>query len=655
VPAYPLASSSLRVGAVELPNRIVRAAHTTGYIQGGIGEDFIAYHEARAAGCVALSILEIAAVHPSTETQGNELIQAYREEVVEQYGRLTERLHAHGTKVFQQLYHGGAYALWADGSPSWSASEIPGVRYGPAPIAMTKAMIDEVVEGYASAARHCKAGGVDGVELHAGHGYLLAQFLSLVTNRRADDYGGSAENRLRFCAEALTAVRREVGPGYPVGVRLSASDLTPGGPEEREMREFALELERRCLVDFVDVSVGTQRAPGKFIGAMHEPHGYMLPHAEQLTRVLSVPTIAGGRILTMAEAEEVLASGAGDLVSMVRATIADPQLVAKSFAGREPEVRPCIGCNQGCVGGLFATRRMGCAVNAEAGRETAIEPVARTARPKLVLVAGAGPAGLEAARMSALRGHRVVVHESADAPGGLTRFARLAPFRDEFGRISDWLALECARLGVELVYSSSVDAGLVRDMAPDVVVVATGSRVRRDGLQRWRPALIAPGLDLPHVVTPVEVLTGKATGRHAFVLDDLGSYAAVGVAEYLLRAGTTVTLAASSGTIASELVPTMQWEPAMARLDAAGATMLTRISLEAITSSAVSVRHLDSRRATELDCDLVVLVNGYIAERSLYDELVDVHPDVRLVGDARSPRGLQPAIAEANAAARALA
>ncbi len=654
VTRYPIASSPLRLADVELPNRIVRAAHTTGFVRNGISEDLIAYHEARAAGGVGLTILEIAPVHPSSATQGNELIPAYRDEVSDQYLRLSERLHAHGAKVFQQLWHGGAYALWLDGSPSWSASEIPGVRYAPAPIAMTKAMIDEVVAGFAAAARRCKQGGIDGIELHAGHGYLIGQFLSPVTNRRTDEYGGSAENRLRFCAEALAAVRAEVGPGCPVGVRLSASDLTPGGPAEPEMRDFALALERQGVVDFVDVSLGTQRSPGKFIGAMHEPHGYELPHAEQLTRSLSVPTIVTGRILTLAEAEGVLAAGVADLVSLVRATIADAGIVAKSFEGREAEVRPCISCNQGCVGGLFASGRMGCAVNAEVGREASIDPIGDAPARRVILVAGAGPAGLEAARVSALRGHRVIVRESTSAPGGVTRLARLAPFRQEFGGICDWLADECARLGVEIAYSSPVDAQVVADLDPDVVLVATGSSFRRDGLQRWRPLLEIPGVERPHVVTPTEVLSGRATGRNAFVLDDLGSYPAVGVAEYLLREGAAVTLAASHALVAPGLVPTMEWEPAVGRLHAAGATLLTRVALERVTEDGVGVRHLDSGATDELECDLVVLVTGYAAERSLADVLADVHPDVRLVGDARSPRGLQAAIGDANTLARVL-
>jgi NADPH-dependent 2,4-dienoyl-CoA reductase/sulfur reductase-like enzyme len=388
---------------------------------------------------------------------------------------------------------------------------------------------------------------------------------------------------------------------------------------------------------------------------MHEPHGYELPHADVVTRALSVPTIVTGRITTLAEAESILASGIADLVSMVRATIADPDLVTKSLAGDETLVRPCIGCNQSCVGGIFgAGGTVGCAVNADAGHESVATPPTRVASPRTVLVVGAGPAGLEAARVSALRGHRVLLREAAAAPGGLTAIARRAPYRAEFGAICDWLAGECTRLGVDVAYDTPVDRALVDELGPDAVIVATGSTFRRDGLQRWRPALEIRGLDLPHVVTPVEVLTGRASGRAALVLDDLGTYPAVGTSEYLLLAGTSVVFATSFSMFAPELVPSMQAEPALGRLHGGGAEILTRVVLEAVTPDRAHLRHLDSGIAREVACDLVVLATGFEAQRSLVDELAGSATEVHLVGDARSPRGLPTAIAEANALARAL-
>lgn len=651
---YPIARSPLRVGAVELPNRIARGPHATGYVRNGISEDLIAYHEARAAGGVGLLFLELAAVHKSSVTTGYELINAMTDDVIGQYARLVERVHPHGAKVFQQLWHGGAYAFSDDGSPSWSASEVPGIRYGPPPIAMTKVMIDDLVTAFAAAARRCTLGGIDGIEIQFGHGYLLGQFLSPATNRRTDDYGGSMENRLRLGTEILAAVRAEVGPGYPVGVRMSANDLTLGGPCEPDVREMALALERAGLVDFVDVSLGTHRAPGKLIAPMSEPHGFALRHEEQVTRALSVPTMVTGRIVTLAEAEDVLASGAADLVSMVRATIADPDLVNKSFAGRAAQVRPCIGCNQGCIAGLLTLSRMGCAVNFEAGREASVKPIDTTDAPRTVLVVGAGPAGLEAARVAAVRGHRVILREAADAPGGMTRLARLVPGRAEIGNIGDWLAAECERLKVDMEFGSPADAETVAKMEPDTVIVATGSTFHRDGLQRWRPALEIPGIDLPHVVTPVDVLTGRVNATSALIVDDLGAHPAIDTAEYLLAQGISVTFAGSPATIAPDLIPTQEQETAVGRLLRGGATLLTRMALEAVGQKRATLRHLDSGEARHIDCDLVVLVTGFHPQRSLYNELTRVHPDVRIVGDANNPLGLQSAIAAGNAIARAI-
>jgi NADPH-dependent 2,4-dienoyl-CoA reductase/sulfur reductase-like enzyme len=388
---------------------------------------------------------------------------------------------------------------------------------------------------------------------------------------------------------------------------------------------------------------------------MHEPHGYELPHSQIVTRAVTVPTIVTGRIVTIAEAEDVIASGVADLVSMVRATIADPEIVAKSLEGREDEVRPCIGCNQGCVGGLFGLAgRVGCAVNAEAGREAVLAPVGPARAPRRVLVVGAGPAGLEAARVAALRGHDVLLREAGPGPGGATTVARRAPFREEFGGICDWEARECVRLGVDMAYNTPVDRDLVGVLAPDVVIVATGSSFRRDGLQRWRPAQEVTGLEQAHVVTPVEVLTGEAAGRSALVVDDLGSYVAVGTADALLARATAVVFATSFASIAPELIPTQQAEVVLGRLHRAGVTLLTRVVLEAVTEDQANLRHLDSGLSRQVPCDLVVLVTGFEARRSLHEALDGIAADVHLVGDARSPRGLQAAIAEANGLARAL-
>ena len=350
----------LRIGGCTVPNRIARTAHSTGTA----GEDLIAYHEERARGGTGLTVIEIAGVQPGSATA----IPVYSDAVLPFYEELGRRLHAHGTQVFQQLWHGGA-AYGRAGQPI-SASAVPTPSVNVIPVPMTKAMIDDTVAAFAAAAKRCQAGGLDGVELHGAHGYLIAQFLSPATNLRDDDYGGSTENRSRFLVEILQAIRAEVGPDFPVGVRLSGTDFIEGGIDPVEAAAIARLVEP--LIDFLDVSMSSYWRFHKFLSTMDDPLGYEIPTSEQVTKAVAVPTIVTGRIMTLDHASHLVESGVADMVSMVRAMIADPHLVVKARSGREHEIRPCIGSSMGCVAQLMTTGRLQCVVNVAAGKETTV-------------------------------------------------------------------------------------------------------------------------------------------------------------------------------------------------------------------------------------------------------------------------------------------
>ena len=517
---------------------------------------------------------------------------------------------------------------------------------------MTQAMIDAVVEGFAAAAERAERAGLDGVEVHGAHSYLVHSFLSPLTNMRNDAYGA---DRIRFAREVLTAIRASTGPGFAVGIRIVGSEGVAGGIEPPEAVRIRAALEDDGLVDFVDVSMGGYHALGKLIGAMHEPRGYELATSEPVTRDARVPTIVAGRVTTLAQAEAILADGIADLVSMVRATIADPALVAKSFDGHPEEVRPCIACNEGCVGRLFDTRpgggRTGCSVNPDVGREDE-PPSARAAAPRRVLVVGAGPAGLEAAWTAARRGHEVSIREAADAPGGLLRVQRRAPHRAEIGRISDWLWDELGRLRVERRLGSRVDAELARPF--DAVVVATGSLPRRDGVQRLRPAQKVEGIE--RAVTPVEVLAGAVpVPRTALVFDDCGNYEAVGAVELLLEAGAKVCLATSFDGVAPDLFRSFQHGALVARLGAhPGFRAITRAVLERIEPDRVTVGSLDGGPRVEVDAELAVVMTGFEPQTALVDELLAAGVEVHPAGDVVAPLLLPHAIASGRAAGLAV-
>ena len=646
--------SPITINGVTLPNRICRTAHATGLARGVIGDDLIAYHEARARGGVGLTILEIAAVHPSSPAG----IVAWDDSVIDGYRRLMERCRPHGMKVFQQIWHGGHHSLPADGTPPWSASALPSARVGVPAIAMDQARIDEIVRAFAETARRCKEGGLDGVEIHGAHGYLVGQFLSPLTNRRTDAYGGSFEARLKFAREVIAAVRAAVGPGYPVGIRLSSEEGVPGGLMADQSAAIARTLEADGGLDFFDVSLGGYLAFAKLIGGMHEPHGYELPKSEVVTAAVSLPRIVTGRITSIAEAEAVLAAGQADIVSMVRASIADPDVVRKAREGRVDETRPCIGCNQGCVGGIFGPAgRLGCVVNAAAGQEVRVteERFKPVPTPRKILVVGGGPAGLEAARTAALLGHHVVLCEASPALGGQVRFARLAPTRAETGVITDWLAGELRRLEVDVRLGTPVDAALVTREAPDVVIIATGSKPRMDGFQAARPGDSLPGVDLPHVVNTWQLLGGDAPpATTAVVLDELGHYEAIGAAEFLRRQGVAVTFVTRHAQMGPLLEGAMTTEPAYQRLIGPGFELMTRSQLVEITPTTALIRSLDSGAERTVDARLVVLVSGNESEHTLADELKATGVKVRMVGDSLSARFLQVAIHEGHHAALAV-
>jgi 2,4-dienoyl-CoA reductase-like NADH-dependent reductase (Old Yellow Enzyme family)/thioredoxin reductase len=644
----------LRIRNIEIPNRIVRTAHGTHLARETLPQAFIDYHLARARGGCGLSILEIAAVHPTSALT----IFNFDDSIVPEYQKFMAAIRPTGMKVFQQLWHGGNLYPTLSGAAPWGASTVPGMATGAVPIPMTQAQIRELIDAFAGAARRCRDGGLDGVELHAAHGYLFHQFLSPLYNKRSDEYGGSLENRMRLLRETLIAVRAAVGPDFVVGIRVSASQ-TKGSVTEQELIEVIRALETQGLIDFLDASMGDYFRMDTMNGSMHDPAGYELPSASQLTAVSKVPRIVAGRFRTLEEAEQVLREGSADMVSMVRAQIADPELVRKTREGRVDEVRPCIGCNQGCIGGLHRWGKLGCLVNPAVGFETTLAEglIRRSAAPRKVLIAGGGPAGMEAARVAALAGHRVVLAEASPRLGGTVNVAKRAPKLQGVGDIADWLEREVYRLGVEVRLNTYLEASDVRAEKADVVIIATGSQPRMDGVQIGFPADPARGCDLPHVVSSIDLLTDAARvpGRSAVVLDDVGHYEAIAAAEYLITHGAAVHFVTRHPNFAPAIEFTGRTVPALERLHKGEFTLHTRSLLVEIRRGECFIRPLQGERLQTLPADTVVLVTPNQPLRSLYEELRGEIASLHLIGDAHSPRDMQAAIGEGHRVAREIA
>ncbi|MBC2776629.1 FAD-dependent oxidoreductase [Parasphingopyxis sp. GrpM-11] len=646
---YTHVDKPIRIGkSLEVKNRVVRPAHATNFGNGVMNERLINYHAARAAGGVALSIIEILSVHPSSPGT----LRIYEDGMEEGYRALVEAVRPHGMKIFQQLWHAGHAAPRADGGPPWSASDVVNPRVNVVPIPMTKAMIDEIVDAYANTAALMEQWGMDGIDLHAAHSYLPHQFLSPNTNLREDDYGGSLENRCRFTIEILEAIRARVSPDFVVGVRV-APDETKGGVGPDELTKVVALLEERNLIDYVNISMGSYQAFAKIIGGMHEPAGYELATSVPVAKSTTLPTMVIGRFRTLEEADQVIRSGDADMVGMVRATIADPDLVKKSLDGNSEGVRPCIGCNQACAARPLGV--VGCAVNPATGFEDTLSEnlLARVQTARRILVVGAGPAGLEAARVAALRGHEVVLAEAQPDLGGSLKFAAMAPARQGFADILFWLEQEVYRLGVEVRLSTYLGIEDVREIGADKVIVATGAMPRYDGIQACNPGEPIEGFDLAHVVTSLDLFSMPAQEvMHAVVVDDLGHYEAAAAAELLVSRGTTVEFVTRHAAFAPLSEAAHMTEPALARLQRGDFTVHTRTRVKEITHEHVIVSpahdYLFSNAPPErrLRADKVVFVSANRSNRELYDELCDLGMDVEVIGDAFAPRFLESAMRE---------
>ena len=649
----------ITIGGLTVPNRVVRTAHVTRYAIGNVSDDLIAYHVARARGGVGLTILEATAADPSSVLAAS----ALDDETSAGYRKLTEAIEPHGMRLFVQLWHGGHHYSQPGGQPPRGVSRVPSPVNSAPPIPLDTHEIAGIVHNFGAAARRAIDGGIHGIEVHAGHGYLVHQFLSTLTNNREDDYGGSPENRMRFLVEVLTSIRAAIGPGHPIGVRVGAGQAV-GDLTEPEVIQVTSELVRLGLIDFVNASLGDYFGPHWVTGAMDRQTGYQLPSSGRITAaVAQIPRIVTGRFRNLGDVEEVLRSGQADMVSMVRAHIADPDIVRKTREGRAHEVRPCIGCNQGCLARTAGVDlRMGCTVNPTVGREQSLSEdlIGTTARPRRVVVIGGGPAGLEAARTARLRGHDVVLFEAQSRVGGAINVAALAPNLGGLHDIIDWLAAEVQRLGVDVRLDSPVDVAKTLDEHPDVVIVATGVRCERARAMAGSPGEPVPGIDLPHVLTASQAITADpaSLGRACLVYDDIGQYESVAVVEHLLANGLDVTVATRLPAFAAAVDAGLRLEPALVRFAAAPGRLLgmhVRTQLRRISDLTASVRLPGQAEDLEIAADSVVVVThkegGEDMSNTLRSHLKD---DVYVIGDASSARDLQTAIRDGHMVGRGL-
>ncbi len=644
---YPTLFSPIRIGPMQLAHRAVMSAHGMGLGAGGPGvsDRYRAYLVERARGGAAMVGIESAPVHHTTFSRSL-VIRLDDDGCIASLRLLAEQVHAAGAKLAITLWHGGHKDGALRGPYSVAPSPIPSMS-GDVPKALTRAGIVEIVAAYGRAAARCRAAGLDCLEVQTATDYLLGSFLSPALNHRDDEYGGTLQNRARIVVEVLERVRAAAGPSIAVGVRCSARHDIPGATVDYTLEESLAAmslLDRAGLVDYVSVMAGSGWAEGVSIPAMHHPRVPLAAEAAAFRRALRVPVFVAGRIRTAAEAERTLVEGHADVIAMARTWIADPEWGRKLREQREAQIRPCMSCNQGCVGHVFRGVPGTCVLNPRAGRELELPaaPAHATTSTRRIAIVGGGPAGLECARLAAETGMRVTLYEASAQLGGQWRLAALAPGREELGLPLQWWSSELARLGVNIQLNHTVDPAAPPDA--DQVIWAVGARPAQTAVWRLRPFLRAgiPGTaGLPH---GRDVMAGsvRPQGRVA-VIDEEGGWAAIGLVATLLAAPQVAhVIVITSEPQFGQTVAAITFEAGSlgwiaAALAADRLTVVPSLVSQYIDSRTIE---LTSRRSLT-GFDSVVLATG-TAATAWPDE-----PGALGIGDCVAPRGIWAATSDA--------
>ena len=628
--------SEITVGGMVLKNRIVMPPMLTGFAaeDGLVPDRMLAYYGERARGGAALITVESTNIEVPAGDHYLKQLSIGSDGFSEGLGSLARTIQEGGAKASIQIGHQGRYcAPFITGAEPLSPSHEDPVEYWPESPEMGEADIRRITLEFAAAARRARDAGFDAVELHGAHGYLLCQFLSPLTNRRGDRYGGDAASRATFPLEIIRAVRSEVGEGFPIVLRLSADEFAPGGITLEDTVVTA-GMAEDAGVDCLHISGGSHRSKKPLsIAPMAYPRGCLVHLAERVKRAVETPVMAVGRINNAVLADRIVREGRADLTAMGRALIADPELPARAERGELETIRPCIGCNTCFDEAIMRAQPLFCAVNARVGAEEERE-IKHAGTPRSVAVLGGGPAGMEAARVAALRGHDVTLYEKRLELGGQLLAASKPPFKEEIANLTRYLKSEMERLEVTVELRNTLDEEDALGSEQDALVVATGALPLIPEI---------PGTGRKNVLTAGEVLAGNELPPGEVVVVLGGEMIGVEVAAYLAERGRSVSITRRGDKLAKNMGRSMR-RAFLNYLRENGAGIHTGVTYREITGEGLLILDKEGREIL-LPADFIVLAAGLVPDRSA-ECLVEGADPGFVIGDCSEPRNIRWAMHE---------
>jgi 2,4-dienoyl-CoA reductase-like NADH-dependent reductase (Old Yellow Enzyme family)/thioredoxin reductase len=623
---YPNLFAPITINKLTIRNRIISTAHAEVYAENGLpGERYLRYYEEKAKGGLGLAICGGSSPVSIDSPQGWwKSVDLSHDRIVEPLARLAQTMHRHGAKIMIQATHMGRRSNYH--GEHWPHLMTPSGVREPVHRGNAKTIelheIRRIAQDFAAAARRVQAAGMDGIEISAAHQHLIDQFWSPRTNKRTDEYGGSLQNRLRFGVEVLTAVREAVGRDFCVGLRMCGDEFHEDGLSHEMLKEIAQAMEQTGLIDFISVigsGADTHNTLANCMPPMALPPEPFVHLASGIKSAVSLPVMHAQSIRDPVQAERILANGMCDLVGMTRAHIADPHLVAKIRDGREDQIKQCVGANY-CIDRQYNGLDVLCVQNAATSREQVMPHlIEKTAgRKRKVVVVGAGPAGLEAARVARERGHDVVLFEKNDQVGGQILLAAKAPQREQMAGIVRWFDMETRRLGVDRRLDVCADAQAILAEQPDIVVLATGGTSHTGQVPAWG---VQDGL----AVSSWDILSGKvAPGKNVLVYDGVSNHAGAGVADFLASRGSVVEIVTPDVKIADDVGGTT-FPIFYRRLYALGVVMTPNYWLDSVAREGdkliAVLRNEYTEEQEERAVDQVVIENGIVPSDGLYWEL----------------------------------